>query len=223
MAAGDSIERDSQAQGFDFHESIPKRALIDPELQKVMLAMCLQPTESGFGVDGSELSFYFDLDYFGAPYTSIRTIDIAPRLLPQFMDQLSDTVANAVSPNSERADALVFLKRNSGGPVGMIAARASLIEKMRTPSLVVDPHRRILAGQIKPWPITPDIKPVLVMDMTATGEEVFDTVEPLSRAGLKGIRVVTLFDTNEGAREKLALAHIPLTVIMSVEDMVTAA
>lgn len=205
-----------ETEATEWYNSFPQRASINPDLQALLLETCIQPQTPGFGPDGSQRSFYFDLDHFDTSTSS--------PISTGHTDALTDTLASAISlaPEGAPVQNIAFLRRRAG-PVGAIVMRASLTDRLLIPSYIVDPHKRTLAGKIRPFPVQRDISPILVVDNIASGKEAIDAIEPLHRAGLKRMRVLSLFDTDEGARENLASYFIPLTVIISAEDMVTAA
>lgn len=114
-----------------------------------------------------------------------------------------------------RPDKLIFIEKDSG-PVGMVIAMTSIVEKTGIPGVVVRLRRKVLPGMIKQSPSAPLSEgetAIVVTDVTTSGRSAITTIDRIHEVlpfKTEIPYVLTVFDQNKGARAELGEKGIEL-------------
>ncbi len=213
MTGIDQGSTEQEAQ--EFPGGIPVEVPMSDHLRKQMLRLCLKRASSLTGIDGSERSFYFDIDYLLGHNARADTPDQF-QTTAAFLGAVEHAIREVSA--AQPIDALAFpLRRKQPGPTGLISSAVLLGRRTGLPTYYIDPTMRLRAQQVRPiGPTPPNTRFTIVTDMTASGREVMESAQALFQHRCRYIGAISIFDTGEGAREYLdQAAGIPLTTIMS--------
>lgn len=202
-----------------FPEGIPTSVPLEPELESEILGLCLKRADAPTDLDQSERYLYFDVDYLTGLNLQVG-LQARAMALRRFYESLNKAVEAVASVYP--IDALAYpVRAHRSGPMGLSPAAFNFFHQaMSRPAYHTNPRLLTLSSQVRPECTLPtDAKFAIITDITATGMEVVKNATILWKRGYKGVCAISVFDTDEGARENLAHYDIPLTTIMSAGSL----
>jgi hypothetical protein len=203
-----------------FPECIPRQIPFEQELATDILRVCIK-RRTVRPIDKSTEDFLFDLDEL----TGLRCVGPENRnseLRNRFYEAFSAVIAQLLSVHPVDAAAFYVRSQRVGGPWGLHPVGQALRDKnIPVPVLFVNPALPG-EGSISPRHLLQELpnysKIVALTDVTASGDEALDTAIRLCQYTAREVHILSLFDTDEGARQNLARLALPLTVVMSADD-----
>lgn len=176
-------------------------------LARAVAEVCLKNSEYDF-VRGGHGGSYIDVDEF---YGDKRHLGAELAL-----DTLVEKIAAVNRKSPLRA--IVFVERESG-PIGMIAARHRIAERIDLPAWVVRPRKRIRKAALKGGQLKSGDAVAIVTDVSTSGGTIRDAARTIVEFGGKVVAAIVFVDREGRASDMLGQMEIPLEAVYTISQL----